>query len=105
MQIIFEDIELKRLIEDGTSKKYKKLSKDSKFKSALIDVYNIMRVVDKAGDLSFYSYLHYEKLKHIALSSVRVISNRVERLLFRETEDGLVITLIELNESHYGRKK
>jgi hypothetical protein len=55
--------------------------------------------------LKEYSFLHYEKLKHISLSSVRIINGRVERLLFKETEDGIQISLIEINENHYGNKK
>jgi hypothetical protein len=64
-----------------------------------------MTSVEKTSDLVPYSYLHYEKLKHINLSSVRIMNNRVERLLFIENEDGIEITLIELNETHYGNKK
>ena len=32
-------------------------------------------------------------------------NGRVERLLFKETEDGIKISLIEINENHYGNKK
>ena len=39
------------------------------------------------------------------LSSVRIMNNRVERLLFRELENGICITIIELNTTHYGNKK
>lgn len=45
------------------------------------------------------------KYKRIARDKKFVINNRVERLLFRETETGLEITLIELNDDHYGNKK
>jgi len=33
------------------------------------------------------------------------MNGRVERLLFAEYENGIRITIIELNETHYGRKK
>lgn len=69
------------------------------------DIYNTMSSVEKANDLAQFSFLHYEKLKHIDLSSVRVFNNRVERLLFRETEEGFIITLIELDNTHYGKGK
>lgn len=55
--------------------------------------------------LKDFSFLHYEQLKHVSLSSVRIINGRVERLLFKETEDGIQISLIEINEDHYGNKK
>ena len=63
----------------------------------LIDIYSLMCSVDHVSELRNYSFLHYEQLRHVSLSSVRIFNNRVERLLFRETETGLRITLIELN--------
>ena len=71
----------------------------------LIDIYSLMCSVDHVSELRNYSFLHYEQLRHVSLSSVRIFNNRVERLLFRETETGLRITLIELNDDHYGNKK
>lgn len=105
MIITFEDIELQHLIEKGQSRRYRKLSRDNAFKKHLIEVYITLRAVDNTAELSNFSYLHYEKLKHNGLSSVRVMNGRVERLLFREIENGIEIVLIELNETHYGRKK
>ena len=49
-------------------------------------------------------YKKYSK-DNMNLSSVRVMNGRVERLLFRELEDGIEITIIELNNDHYGNKK
>ena len=57
-----------------------------------------------ASNLKQYSYLHYEQLKHVGMSSVRVINGRVERLLFHELEDGIKISLIEIDETHYGQR-
>lgn len=105
MRITFKDEELRRLIELGRSRKYKKISKDNTFKRHLIEVYAILRTVDNTAELNSFSSLHYEKLKHIDLSSVRVMNGRVERLLFREIDNGIEIILIELNETHYGKKK
>ncbi len=106
MKITIQDEDLQELITTGTnSGKYKKLTRDKKFIERLANVYRIMTSVEKTSDLVPYSYLHYEKLKHINLSSVRIMNNRVERLLFIENEDGIEITLIELNETHYGNKK
>lgn len=72
---------------------------------ALTRVYNTMSATVSAPKLSQWSFLHYEKLKGNELSSVRVMNGRVERIIFRETEQGLVIIIIELDEKHYGNKK
>ena len=96
---------VKDLIEKGKSGEYKKLSKYSKFLTNLIGLFNILQDEENTDNLKLISYLHYEKLKHIGLSSVRIIPNRVERLLFKETEDGITIVVIEINEKHYGNKK
>jgi plasmid maintenance system killer protein len=99
--IIFEDLDLQELIETGKNRKYKVYARDPRFMQRLVTAYNTMRSVDHTSELSNYSFLHYEKLKYNGLSSVRVIQNRVERLIFRETDRGLVITLLELNNTHY----
>ena len=71
----------------------------------LARAYRIMLVVEKAKGLKAYSFLHYEQLRNnVDLSSVRVVNGRVERLLFREIEKGIEITIIELNNDHYGNK-
>lgn len=106
MKVFFEESDLEELIKTGTNRgKYKVFARDKKFTRKLADIYNTMCSVEKANDLAQFSFLHYEKLKHIDLSSVRVFNNRVERLLFKETEEGLVITLIELDSTHYGKGK
>lgn len=96
---------MKSLIESGKSGEYKKLSKDKCFLLNLIALFEVLYNEDNTDGLKNYSYLHYEKLKHIGLSSVRIISNRVERLLFKETDEGIAIVVIEINEKHYGNKK
>lgn len=105
MTIEFLEDDLRELITTGTNKgKYKKLAKDRKFVAKLADIYNLMLSVTQASDLKSFSFLHYEQLRHINLSSVRIFNNRVERLLFQETAEGFIITLIEVNEDHYGNK-
>ena len=105
VEILEED--LRELILTGKNSKgrYKKLARDRKFVAKLTDIYNLMCSVDHVSMLSNYSFLHYEQLKHISMSSVRILNGRVERLLFTETEDGIQISLIEINEDHYGNKK
>ena len=91
------DDDLSELILKGKNKgKYKMLARDKKFVTRLSDIYNLMRSLECVSMLKEYSFLHYEKLKHISLSSVRIINGRVERLLFKETEDGIKISLIEI---------
>lgn len=106
LQVAIQDEDLQELIITGkNSGKYKKLARDKRFIERLANVYRTLSSVEKTIDLEQYSYLHYEKLKHINLSSVRIMNNRVERLLFIENETGIEITLIEINETHYGNKK
>ena len=104
MNVSFEDVELEELIITHQSKKYKKYTRDKKFLWALDRVFNDLQGVAKCSDLKQLSYLHYEQLKRIGLSSVRVMNGRVERLLFKELENGLRITIIELDETHYGQR-
>lgn len=105
MQILFEDSDLEQLILKGRNNKYKKYAKDKQFMEALARDYNVMLSVESADKLAQFSFLHYEKLVGIGQSSVRVMNGRVERILFRETDKGVIITIIELNTTHYGRKK
>ncbi|MCF0208765.1 MAG: hypothetical protein HUK07_04880 [Bacteroidaceae bacterium] len=109
MNVNITDDELKDYITTGKSNgKYKKLSRDRKFSEKLVNIYTLMRSVPNTEALKMYSFLHYEKLRHQKednLSSVRIMNGRVERLLFNETDDGIEITIIELNETHYGNKK
>ena len=106
IRITFQDEDLQELITTGTnSGKYKKLDRDKNFVKNLAFVYGTMKSVETTDGLKQYSFLHYEKLKYVNMSSVRIMNNRVERLLFIENENGIEITLIELNETHYGNKK
>ena len=107
MIVDFADNDLKELIKYGKNNKYKKLSKDKVFCSALVSVYNRLVSVENANELMQFSSLHYEKLKYdrSGQSSVRIQNGRVERLIFEEFDEGIRILLLEINESHYGRKK
>ena len=107
MLIEILDDDLRELIIEGKNSrgKYKKLARDRKFVTKLTEIYNLMRSVEHVTKLKDYSFLHYEQLKYVSLSSVRILNGRVERLLFTETEDGIQISLIEINENHYGNKK
>lgn len=107
MIVDFADTDLQELIEYGKNNKYKKLSKDKVFCAALVSVYNRLLSVESTKELKQFSSLHYEKLKfdRSGQSSVRILNGRVERLIFEEFDEGIRILLLEINESHYGRKK
>ncbi len=101
LKIEILDEDLKELILKGKNSR----GKYKRFVSRLSDIYNLMRSLEHVSRLKEYSFLHYEQLKHISLSSVRIINGMVERLLFKEIDDGIKISLIEINENHYGNKK
>lgn len=102
MNVSFEDVELEKLIITHKSKRYKKYTRDKKFLWALDRVFNDLQGVAKCSDLKQLSYLHYEQLKKVGMSSVRM--RRVERLLFKELDNGIRISIIELDETHYGQR-
>jgi plasmid maintenance system killer protein len=104
MKVTFEDIELENLVLKHQSKTYKKYLRDSKFLNALDRIYFIMQSEKDTTALKNYSFLHYEKLKRVNMSSVRVLNGKVERLLFHEYEDGIEISLIEIDDTHYGQR-
>lgn len=88
--------------------KYKKLGRDKALIKGAVQVYSIMRAVEKTTDLKSYSFLHYEQLKYQGdsiIGSARIVNGRVERLIFNETADGFEITLLEIDNTHYGNKK
>lgn len=107
MNVIFLDDALKELYETGKTKdsRYKKLCRDRRFIEAYIDVVALFESVETTSSLKTFSYLHYEQLRHRPESSVRIMNNRVERLLFTEHEEGIEVKLIEINSTHYGNKR
>ena len=106
MQIVFEDTDLEELIITGRNNRYKKYSRNGKFMKALATAYNYMRLAECTNDLRSVSYLHYEQLAGTnGLSSIRVVNGMVERILFREFEGGIRITVLSLDNTHYGNKK
>ncbi|MCR5454118.1 MAG: hypothetical protein K6F33_03930 [Bacteroidales bacterium] len=106
MNVIIEDKDLQLLLDGESSKKYKKLAKDVKFMERLGFVRILLENEENVSGLSRYSYLRYEKLRGnlSGFSSIRIMSSRIERLIFTEHEGGITIKLIELNQDHYGNK-
>lgn len=109
MIVIFKDKALSDLYENGKTKdsKYKQLCKNKKLIDGYQRAVSIMYSVDSTEDLKSFSFLHYEKLKYQKepLSSVRLVNGMVERLLFTETENGIEVELIKIDNTHYGNKK
>lgn len=107
MTIEIEDKDLESLILYGKSedKLYRKLQRKKNFMRDLDKVMAILRSATDAGSLSAYKSLHYERLKYdlSGMSSVRVGYTSPYRLIFTEYENGIRISLIEIN-SHYGDK-
>ena len=104
MKVTFEDIDLENLVLAHRSRKYKKYQRDGKFLAALDKVYFLMQSEKDTLSLANYSFLHYEKLKGVGMSSVRVMNGRIERLLFHEYEEGVEISIIEMDNTHYGQR-
>ena len=106
MEIVFEDTDLEELITTGRNSKYNKYTRNAKFMTALATAYNYLRMVDVASDLRAISFLHYEQLAGTnGLSSIRVVNGMVERIIFREFDGGISITVLSLDDTHYGKKK
>ena len=106
MEIVFDDIDLQELITTGHNSKYKKYTRNAKFMKALATAYNYLRLSDCASDLRNVSFLHYEQLAGTnGLSSIRIVNGMVERILFREFEGGIRISVLSLDDTHYGNKK
>lgn len=107
MNVIFTDDALKELYETGKTKdsRYKKLARNQRFIDAYIQVIDLMLETETTASLKVFSYLHYEQLKYRPESSVRIMNNRVERLLFTEHDGGIEVKLIEIDSTHYGNKR
>ena len=110
MNIIFKEEALSELYEIGKTKdkKYKQICKNKRLLDGYIRAVGIIYDVECTYELKNFSFLHYEILKYQQkepLSSVRLVNGLVERLLFKETKDGIEVELIEIDSTHYGNKK
>lgn len=107
MIIHFKDDALEELYNKGKTKdgKYKKFCRNKKLVDGYIRAVSTMYKVSTTQELSFFSFLHYEKLRHIPYSSLRIANGYIERLLFTETPNGIEVELIEIDSTHYDHKK
>ena len=106
MVIQVKDKDLFELITYGTNRKYKEIERDKSLFAGLQRAIGIMQVARTVEDLSKYSFLHYEKLKYqlAGYSSVRLSAGRIHRLIFVEEDDHITLTLVTLDNTHYGNK-
>ena len=95
------------LYQNGKSKRYKDVEKNRELMAGFIRAVGTMTMVNSISELSGFSHLHYEKLKYqwSGYSSVRLSNRFVHRLIFTETNDGLEVELIEIDDTHYGNKQ
>ncbi len=110
MEVRFKDPALKELYEDSstTDSRYKKVCRNKKLLVGYQRAVGVMISADSTKELRCVSFLHYEKLKYQGQeqkSSVRLVNGRVERLIFTESEGGIEVELIEIDNTHYGNKK
>jgi len=107
MIIHFKDDALEELYNKGETKdgKYRKFCRNRKLVDGYIRAVSTMYRVGSTAELAAFSFLHYEKLKHVPYSSLRIANGYIERLIFTETSDGIEVELIEIDNTHYGNKK
>lgn len=105
MKILFDDLDLKELVTTGKNRKYKKYQRDTFFMNRLHKTFKYMENANSTAMLTQISPLHYEKLRGLGISYVRISNSYPERIIFRETDDGIVVTILEMNTTHYGNKK
>lgn len=103
---VFMPEELLQLYTTGRSRKYKDIERNRALLSGFVRAVQIMMLVESVTELKNYSYLHYEQLRHhySGYSSVRLSNRSVHRLIFKELNQGIVVELIEIDNTHYGNK-
>ena len=104
---VFFTKDLEELYTTGRSRKYNSIAKNRVMFNGYVRAVQTMIQVGEVDDLKGYSFLHYEQLRHelSGYSSVRLSNAYIHRLIFRETEEGLTIELIEIDNTHYGNKR
>ncbi|MBP5538710.1 MAG: hypothetical protein J6X69_02580 [Bacteroidales bacterium] len=99
--------DLLELYQTGSNKRYKDIARNPILLRGYVMAIETMKIVTNVNELSQFSRLHYEKLKHeySGFSSVRLSNSFVHRLLFSENEDGIEVQLIKIDDTHYGNKR
>jgi len=106
MIVQMED-DLLELYMTGKSVRYKNISRNRTLLEGFVLAVKLMERVETVGELRQISRLHYEQLKYqySGLSSVRLSNRYVHRLLFEEIEGGVIVRLIDIDDTHYGNKR
>lgn len=106
MKVFFTQ-DLEELYTTGRNRKYSAVARNRVLFNGYVRAVQTMILVGKVDELKGYSFLHYEQLRHelSGYSSVRLSNAYIHRLIFRETEEGLTIELIEIDNTHYGNKR
>lgn len=106
--IHFEEEDLGQLYLTGTCKsgKYKNIAKDKRFVESFCKAIKFIEDLNHIDELRQYARFNYEQLKYQYAGhfSIRIIHSRIERLIFTRSEDGIQISILELNQDHYGNK-
>ena len=99
--------DLLELYKTGSNKRYKVVARNPILLRGYIWAIETMLAASNINELSKFSHLHYEKLKHeySGFSSVRLSNSFVHRLIFTENEEGIEVKLIEIDDTHYGNKR
>lgn len=99
-----EDSDLIALLSGKCLGRYRKLRSDADFLNNLNQVKKILEQAGSVRDLSCYKRLHYEQLRHemSGMSSIRIGYKSPWRMVFRETDEGLCIIIIDIN-NHYDK--
>jgi len=94
------------LYSSGYSIHYKEIARNPALLRGFIRIIETMKVVERVEELKKFSWMHYERLKYglSGYSSVRLSNAHVHRLIFEETECGVEVHLIEIDDTHYGNK-
>lgn len=93
--------------EEGYSRKYKRISKDAVLMKGLAEfLFFIQREETTLDVLRSKGRYEYERLKYgfSGYTSLRIVHDRKERLICREVDGGLVLSLIEISD-HYKVKR
>ena len=104
---VYMDNDLFELYSTGKNRKYREIERNPELKRGFDRAVHTMMSVGSVDQLSAFSFLHYEHLKYqlAGLSSVRLSNRYVHRLIFQEVDGGIVVKLIEIDDTHYGNKK
>ena len=95
IKVNHKNIELKALIEKGKSSAYRKLEANKKFLKVLRSFFVVIGILNDIEGLRMYKQYNYKK--GVEISSVNIIASKIKgMLLFRESEEGNKIDILEL---------